>query len=373
MPRRSTTRWRFVPGLPRFVGSGPVCWPPFLPGHWRCRGTRVPRRSGQLPRDRSITARVNFSLHPAILPVAQPPPAGHARAAAHLLVEFLAGRPGLDHEDYPDLTDRGCRSRPPLGFGGSVGNNGSIVPHSSSGTRGLLMPTRAASPVPWLLPLRSSCGPKSAAGKGVAWPDSSWTPPPSAPVARAPGSTWRREATFGHANLSPRVARFLANQVQRDVTSLQGQRRGELPDHEVIALARRLRRVIITLGRDYSDYFLDAPHRDIGTIYLDLPTRLRNIPAINQVLADFFARHAETIDLEHSLVILREDRLEMSRSSIISAYVFADRPREMKPVSAMSFGKTTSSAPSRPVRPVTGMVSPSQRSSETLLSWPSPR
>ena len=111
------------------------------------------------------------------------------------------------------------------------------------------------------------------------------------------------------ANLSPRVARYLANQFQLDVISLQGQRLGELPDHKVIALARHQGRVIVTLDRDYSDYFLDAPRRDIGIIHLDLPVRLRNIPSIMSVLGDFFARHAETIDLEHSLVILREDQL----------------------------------------------------------------
>ena len=29
VPRRSTTRWRFVPGLPRSVGFGPISVPPF--------------------------------------------------------------------------------------------------------------------------------------------------------------------------------------------------------------------------------------------------------------------------------------------------------------------------------------------------------
>jgi len=33
-PWASTTRWRFVPGLPRSVGDGPVVWPPFLPAPW---------------------------------------------------------------------------------------------------------------------------------------------------------------------------------------------------------------------------------------------------------------------------------------------------------------------------------------------------
>lgn len=109
------------------------------------------------------------------------------------------------------------------------------------------------------------------------------------------------------ANLSPRVARFLAEQFQLDVTSLQGQGLGELPDHEVIKLARQQGRVIITLDQDYSDYFLSTPRRPIGIIHLDLPSRLRYIPAINRLLADFFTHHAATIDLEHSLVVIREE------------------------------------------------------------------
>ncbi len=111
------------------------------------------------------------------------------------------------------------------------------------------------------------------------------------------------------ANLSPRVARHLVDRFGLDITSLQGQRLGALPDHEVLELARRQGRVIITLDRDYSDYFLGAPRQPIGIIYLDLPSRLRYIPAINRLLEDFFDRHAATIDLEHALVVIGEDGL----------------------------------------------------------------
>jgi predicted nuclease of predicted toxin-antitoxin system len=109
------------------------------------------------------------------------------------------------------------------------------------------------------------------------------------------------------ANLSPRVERFLTEQFQLDVISLQGLRLGALPDHMVIALARDQKRVVITLDRDYSDYFLDAPSRSIGVIHLDIPSRLRYIPAINNLLADFFRNRAATLDLDRSLVIIRED------------------------------------------------------------------
>jgi predicted nuclease of predicted toxin-antitoxin system len=111
------------------------------------------------------------------------------------------------------------------------------------------------------------------------------------------------------ANLSPRVGRFLTDHLHLDVVSLQGQRLGELPDHAVIRMARDQGRVIITLDRDYSDYFLAAPGRSVGIIYLDIPNRLRFIPEINRLLAAFFELHASTIELERSLVTIGEDHI----------------------------------------------------------------
>jgi predicted nuclease of predicted toxin-antitoxin system len=111
------------------------------------------------------------------------------------------------------------------------------------------------------------------------------------------------------ANLSPRVGRFLVDRLHLDVTSLQGQRLGELPDHEVIRMARQQRRVIITLDRDYSDFFQSSSNRGVGIIYLDLPNRLRYIPEVNRLLATIFEQHADSINLETSLVTIGEDHI----------------------------------------------------------------
>lgn len=111
------------------------------------------------------------------------------------------------------------------------------------------------------------------------------------------------------ANRSPRVGRFLSEQLQLDVVSLQGQRLGELPDRDVIRMARQQGRVIITLDRDYSDLYRVFAGPPIGIIYLDLPNRLRFIPEINRLLAAFFERHANSIDLETSLVTIGEDHV----------------------------------------------------------------
>ena len=72
-------------------------------------------------------------------------------------------------------------------------------------------------------------------------------------------------------------------------------------------------RVIVTLDRDYSDWFHSSPRQPVGIIHLDLSNRLRNIPDINQLLATFFAKHAATIDLERSLVTIRDDGIVIHR------------------------------------------------------------
>lgn len=115
------------------------------------------------------------------------------------------------------------------------------------------------------------------------------------------------------ANLSPKVARFLTREFNLDVLSLQGQRLGQLPDHEVIRMARSLGRVIITLDGDFAEYFHRAHRPDIGIIYLDLPNPLRTIPEISRLLAAFFLHHAAGVDLEHSLVIITEHEVRIVR------------------------------------------------------------
>jgi predicted nuclease of predicted toxin-antitoxin system len=115
------------------------------------------------------------------------------------------------------------------------------------------------------------------------------------------------------ANLSPKVGRFLTQQLQLDVFSLQGQGLGQLPDHDVIRMARSTGRVIITLDGDFAEYFSRTQRPTIGIIYLDLPNPLRTIPEINRLLEAFFRQHAESVDLEHSLVIITEDKVRIIR------------------------------------------------------------
>ncbi len=115
------------------------------------------------------------------------------------------------------------------------------------------------------------------------------------------------------ANLSPKVGRFLTRQLNLDVVSLQGQRLGQLPDHEVIRMARSTGRVIITLDRDFAEYFYRTQRPDIGIIYLDLPNPLRTTPQISQLLAAFFRQSPHDVDLHHALVLITEHEVRIVR------------------------------------------------------------
>jgi uncharacterized protein (DUF433 family) len=80
-------------------------------------------------------------------------------------------------------------------------------------------------------------------------------------------SRWARVAKFLlDANLSPKVGRFLRDQCGLDVVSLHGLGLGELPDTAVIRMVRDQQRVIITLDRDFAEYFYRTQEPDIGII-----------------------------------------------------------------------------------------------------------
>ena len=98
VPRASVTRWRFVPGLPRSLGAGPVAGPPFL------AGTDALSRQARL---QSISPCCVQALQQHVmqtapnarhLPIPQSPPTTHAGAAAHLGRQHFPRQPRAQHE-----------------------------------------------------------------------------------------------------------------------------------------------------------------------------------------------------------------------------------------------------------------------------------
>ena len=112
VPRASVTAWRLLPGLPRSVGFGPVSARPFSPARWRFRRHAGAVQRGAAPADlpRPVQA---LQQHPVQgrpdarrLPVAQPAPARHPRAAARL------GRQHLPRDAAPQHGDDAGQRRP---------------------------------------------------------------------------------------------------------------------------------------------------------------------------------------------------------------------------------------------------------------------
>ena len=81
-------------------------------------------------------------------------------------------------------------------------------------------------------------------------------------------------------------------------------------------MARQTGRVIITLDRDFVEYFTRAVRPNLGIIYLNLPNAYRPVAEINRILEGFFSAHAAAIDLDHSLVVVTEQTVTVIRSPL---------------------------------------------------------
>lgn len=107
------------------------------------------------------------------------------------------------------------------------------------------------------------------------------------------------------ANPSPKGARHLSRQFGLDVATLQGSLR-DLPDQDVIEMAHRQGRVIITLDRDFANHVLTSNRPPVGVLYLNLPNMHRTVAAVNRILDRFFDIEAAGLILEGSLTILTD-------------------------------------------------------------------
>ena len=120
-PPASTTRWRFEPCLPRSVGFGPVLSPPG--GGHRRRVERGPGPVDLVGLAQAIEqSTVQPPPHARLVPLLEPAPAGHARAASHLLGEHLPGDARLEHEQDARESGPVVDARPAApGLGGFLG------------------------------------------------------------------------------------------------------------------------------------------------------------------------------------------------------------------------------------------------------------
>jgi predicted nuclease of predicted toxin-antitoxin system len=87
---------------------------------------------------------------------------------------------------------------------------------------------------------------------------------------------------------------------------------GSPSDEEIIALARREGRVVITFDTDFGEIYHQSERERMGIIVL----RLRNqtVESVNQKLSRFFSESAGNLDLDSLLVVIEEHQVRIISS-----------------------------------------------------------
>lgn len=111
------------------------------------------------------------------------------------------------------------------------------------------------------------------------------------------------------ANLSPETSAFLRS-LGIDASDLVSRKLPDLTDLEIVELAKRERRVIVTFDLDFGEIYFRMQRGQIGVIILRLGDQ--TIEAVNSVLREFFSSVAPTVDLTKSLIVIGEHRVRIS-------------------------------------------------------------
>jgi predicted nuclease of predicted toxin-antitoxin system len=111
------------------------------------------------------------------------------------------------------------------------------------------------------------------------------------------------------ANLSPRTKASLSDTFHFDVTDLQSQQQGTLPDDEVVLQALREGRIIITFDKDFGEIYYLRERGKVGVIVLRIEDQ--TVESVNKSLYTFFSEQAKEIDLTTSLVIIAPNSIRV--------------------------------------------------------------
>ena len=109
-----------------------------------------------------------------------------------------------------------------------------------------------------------------------------------------------------NANLSHETASFLRN-LGFDALCLLEEGLGTITDEEVVELAKKESRIIITFDLDFGQLYHFREEGEVGIVILRLKDQ--TVEATNAVLERFFEDfEGEEAQLQKSLVIVEEDR-----------------------------------------------------------------
>ena len=106
------------------------------------------------------------------------------------------------------------------------------------------------------------------------------------------------------ANLSPETRIFLTKTFAFDVIDLITENKARLPDEDVVKLAIREKRIVLTFDLDFGEIYHFREKGKLGVIILRLEDK--TVESVNKMLYQFFSKEAEHISLYKSLVVIEE-------------------------------------------------------------------
>ena len=111
------------------------------------------------------------------------------------------------------------------------------------------------------------------------------------------------------ANLSPKTRKYLEDKFNFNVIDLITENKYGLSDDDVIKLAKKKKRVIITFDHDFGEIYYFSERGKVGIIVLRINSQ--TVESVNKVLDKFFQKEAKNIDLEKSLVVIDENKIRI--------------------------------------------------------------
>ncbi len=106
------------------------------------------------------------------------------------------------------------------------------------------------------------------------------------------------------ANLSPETRRYLIKIFAFDIIDLITENQAQLPDEDVVKLAIREKRIVVTFDLDFGEIYHFREKGNLGVIILRLEDK--TVESVNKMLHQFFREEAEHINLYKSLVVIEE-------------------------------------------------------------------
>lgn len=116
------------------------------------------------------------------------------------------------------------------------------------------------------------------------------------------------------ANLSPKTRMYLTDKFNLNIIDLITEDKHDLSDDEVINLAKKEKRVIITFDLDFGEIYYFSEKGKVGIIVLRLKDQ--TVESVNKVLDKFFQEKVGNIALEKSLVVIDENKIRIVSNTI---------------------------------------------------------